>query len=123
MSRVKVYIIQEPTKRDHATGATIPIMDFRKVVAYGDPVVCLPSGRVSLAPAPTVDALREKLRHFTDNDYIVSVGDPSAIFAAAMVASDVNNGRCKLLKWDKEAKQYISVQMDIHHRTRKSAAI
>ncbi len=117
--RNKCYIIQEPMKRDRDSGTMIPVMDFRKVLEYGDPIVCLPTGRVSLSPGPMIDNLRDKLKDFTDNDYIVSVGDPTAIFAAAMVASDINNGRVKALKWDKDAKQYIVVQIDIHHRTRK----
>jgi hypothetical protein len=98
----------------------VPVMDFRKVLDYGDPVVCLPTGRISLSPAPMIDALRDKLKNFSDNDYIVSVGDPTAIFAAAMVASEINCGRVNALKWDKEARQYIVVQLDIHHRTRRT---
>lgn len=115
----KCYIIQEPMKRDHITGQMIPVMDFRKVLEYGEPVVCLTSGRVGLTPGPTIDTLRDKLRSFTDEDYIVSVGDPTGIFAAAMILGDINNGKCKLLKWDKESRRYICVQMDIHYRTRK----
>lgn len=117
--RARCFILQEPMKRDHESGQMVPVMDFRNVLEYGDPVVCLGSGRVSLTPGPTIDTLRDKLRDFSDDDYIVSVGDPSAIFIAAMIAGDVNNGKCKLLKWDKEARRYIKVQIDVHYRTRK----
>jgi hypothetical protein len=103
-------------KRDFATGQMTPVMDFRKVLEYGDPVVCLPPGRVSLAPGPTVDALKQALRDFTDDDYIVSVGDPSAIFIAAMVVGQNNRNKCKLLKWDKDARRYIQVTVDLNYR-------
>ena len=119
MSRPKVFVIQEPMRRDADSGQIVPVMDFRKVLEYGEPVVLLQNGRVSLAPGPTIDTIRDGLRNFTDDDYIVSVGDPSAIFITAMIMADINNGRCKLLKWDKNVKQYISVQVDIYHRTRK----
>ena len=115
----RVFIIQEPLKFDEASKQMIPVMDFRKVQRYGEPVVCLQSGRVSLTPGPTVDALREALRDITDDDYIVSVGDPSAIFIAAMIVGEYNNGRCKLLKWDKVNRSYISVQVDTYFRSRK----
>lgn len=118
MSDARVFIIQEPVKMDQATGQMIPVMDFRKVMKYGEPVVCLQNGRVSLTPGPTVDILKDKLRDFCDNDFIVSVGDPSAIFIAAMVAGEINNGRVKLLKWDKTNKSYICVQVDTHYRQR-----
>lgn len=117
--RSKCYIIQEPVKHDPISGQMVPVMDFRKVLQYGEPIICLPNGRVSLSPGPTIDALRTKLKDFTDDDYIVSVGDPTAIFVAAMVLGDLNRGKCNLLKWDKQSKQYIKVEIDIHHRTRK----
>jgi hypothetical protein len=119
MSRPKVYILQEPFRRDEETGEMVPVMDFRKVISFGDPVVCLKPGRVSLSTAYTVDTLREVLSKFTDEDYIVSVGDPTAIFIAAMVIGDLNVGKCKMLKWDKDARQYVCVEVDIHHRTRR----
>ena len=115
----KCYIIQEPLKYDPISGQMVPVMDFRKVLEYGEPVVCLPGGRVSLSPGPTIDALRNKLKDYTDGDYLVSVGDPSAIFIAAMVIGDINRGKCNLLKWDKQSKQYIKVEVDVHYRTRK----
>ena len=115
----KVFILQEPMKRDEDSGQMVPVMDFRKVLDYGDPVICLPSGRVSLTPGPTVDSLTEILKNYTDNDYLVSVGDPTAMFVAAMIVGDRNNGKVNLLKWDRDSKRYISVAVDIHYRTRK----
>ena len=111
----KVFVLQEPTKRDEA-GNLVPLMDFSALSEYGEKVVCLPPGRVSLTPGPTVDILTEVLRNFTDDDYIVSVGDPSAIFIAAMVVGRQNRHRCKLLKWDKDKRKYICIQVDLNHR-------
>jgi len=118
--RPTVYVIQEPMRKEEG-GGMVPVMDFRKVLDYGDPVVVLGNGRVSLRPGPTIDTITEVLKNYTDDDYIVSVGDPSAIFIAAMIAGDRNNGKCNLLKWDKAAKQYIKVVIDIHYRTRRTA--
>ena len=112
----KVFIIQEPMKR--GVNGLEPLMDFRKVLEYGDPVVCLPPGKVSLSPGPTIDMLKDKLRNFTDDDYMVSVGDPSAIFIAAMIVADINRGCCKLLKWDKDIKRYIEVKIDLNYHKR-----
>lgn len=117
----KCYILQETMKWDPIKESMVPVMDFKKVLEYGTPIVCLPTGNISFSPGPTIDLLREKLKDFTDNDYIVSVGDPSAIFIAAMILSDINRGKCNLLKWDKKSKRYISVTIDIYHRTRKES--
>lgn len=115
----KVYIVQEVSRWDAATKTMVPIMDFRNVLPYGEPVICLPGGNLALAPGPTIDSLRDKLRNFTDDDYIVSVGDPSAIFMAAMIVGERNNGRVKLLKWDKRSSCYIKVEIDVFYRTRR----
>ena len=115
-TRPRVFIPQEPTKLDPSTGEFISIMDFRKVLEYGDPIVCLPKGRVSLTPGPTIDTLKEKLKDFTDNDYIVSVGDPSAMVIMAMVIGQINRNKCQLLKWDKVARKYIKVVVDLNYR-------
>ena len=117
--RGKCYIIQEPVRRDHSTGQMVPIMDFRKVLDYGDPVVCLPGGRVMLSPAPTIEMLKSKLKNFTDDDYLVAVGDPSAIAIAGAIAAEYNMGRFKMLKWDKESRQYVCVDINLFNRTRK----
>lgn len=114
--RPRCFIIQEPTKRTEK--GVVPIMDFRPVLEYGEPVICLPPGRVGFTPGPTIDNLREILRDITPDDFLVSVGDPTAMFVAAMIVGDLNNGICKMLKWDKNSKRYIEVNIDIHYRTR-----
>lgn len=117
--RGKVYIIQEIFKRSPVTGEMVSVMDFRKALDYGDLEVCLPKGPVSLTPGPTVDILKNKLRNFSDNDHIVAVGDPSAIMIAGAIAAERNAGKFKLLKWDRDSKQYICVSVDIFNRKSK----
>jgi hypothetical protein len=118
--RPRVFIIQEPVRRNADTGIMEPVMDFRPVMEYGDPVVCLKTGRVSLTPGPTIDALKDALRDFNDDDYIVSVGDPSAIFIAAMVIGQLNRNSCKLLKWDKTSRRYICVNIDLNYHRKEN---
>ena len=104
-----VYIVQEPLKREEGSGNMIAAMDFKKAMEYGDLAFCLPGGKVSLTPAPTIRMLKEKLKNFSDNDFLIPTGDPTAIAMAAIIASRVNNGRIKFLKWDKVMKRYIQI--------------
>lgn len=107
----KVFIIQEPMKRDKETGEMVPMMNFKSAMDYGDLITCLPPGRVSLSPVPMVRKLVEALKDFSDDDYIVPVGDPTAIAAASAIAAKNNLGRLKILKWDRDYKRYIMVQL------------
>lgn len=110
----RVFLPQEPARWHQ--GAWVPAVDIRPVLEYGTPVVCLPPGRMILSPAPTTMALREKLADFTDNDYLVAIGDPSLIATAAAIVSHVNRGKFRLLKWDKDRAGYIVVEIDINQR-------
>lgn len=117
----KCYIVQEVNRRDHESGQMVPTMDFSGVLEYGEPVVCLPGGRVGLSPGPTLDRLRKILMDFSDDDYLVPVGDPTAMAMAAMIAAEMNRGRVKILKWEREERRYIMIQVDLHYRTRRAA--
>ena len=99
-------------KKDPETHLMVSAMDFRKASQYGQLVVCLPPGHVALSPAPTVSRLRDVLRDFSDDDYLLAAGDPSAIAIAAVMAAKHNRGKFKLLKYDKVSRSYISVDVD-----------
>ena len=51
-----------------------------------------------------------------DDDYLLMVGDPAAIAAAGAVACMLNNGRMKLLKWDRQEMRYYVVEYDLMRR-------
>lgn len=112
----RVFIVQEPVKRDSETGELVPMMNFKRVLEYGSPIVCLPRGNVALSPAPTMDKLREKLKDFSDKDYLVCAGDPTCLAMAAIIAADRNRGKVTMLKWDKISKGYIEVRIDLYNR-------
>jgi len=114
--RPRTFILQEPMRRDPVTKQLTSAMNFDKAAEYGDPVICLPPGPMALSPYPTKERLKECFKDFRDEDYIIAVGDPSLIFLAAMVICDINRGRCKMLKYDRDNHKYILVEFDIHRR-------
>jgi len=109
----KVFIVQEPLRKNHDTGNMESFMDFRKTLEYGDPVVCLPAGRVAFSPAPMITKLKEALKDYGDDDYIVPTGDPTAIGAAIAIAGRYNLGKVNVLKWDKDHSKYIKVELEL----------
>lgn len=107
----KVYVVQEPLRFDGQN--LVPAFDLTPAAEFGQMEVLLPPGNTMLAPVPAMRTLREKLKHFSDDDYLLGVGNTAAIAGAAMVAGYYNHGRVKLLQWDKRLKQYIKVEMDV----------
>ena len=103
-----VFVVCEPVS--HVDGK--PKIDLTPAMKYGDLEVLLKHSQSLLAPVPTVRSLRDKLRNFSDDDYLLPVGDPVLMSTVAMVAGYFNHGRVKFLKWDKFQRGYIVIQVD-----------
>ncbi len=69
--------------------------------------------QVHLDPSRVVSQLKRKLQDFGDDDYLLAMGDPAIIGIAFAIASDRNNGRVKLLKWDKIERMYYEVSIRV----------
>lgn len=111
----KVFITQEKLRRN-SEGQLVPEFDMTPALRFGDPEVLVPAGRALFAPVLTVRTIKEKLANFGDEDYLLTIGDPSIIAVAAMVASEINKGRVKLLKWDRQLQEYLPIQIDTSGR-------
>ncbi len=107
----KVFVTQEKARK--VNGVWTPEFDLSPAAEYGELEVLMPPGSSFFAPVPTIRALKEKLKDFTDEDFLLPIGDPSILVAAAMIAGQQNHGRVKLLKWDRFQQTYIPVQLDI----------
>jgi len=117
----KVYITQEIFKKNKLTGERVSQFDLSSLKDFGEPVVLLPPVLNLFAPVPIVRTLREKLIHFSDDDYLVPLGDPSIMVAAAIIAGERNGGRVRILKWERNldpetlqrtSGHYVAVQID-----------
>lgn len=98
-----VYVVQDPADKN-----VIPAQRF------GELKVLLERGRITLSPGPAVNKLKKALRTFSDEDYLLLVGDTVAIAMAGVVAASVNNGRVKFLRWDHSSQQYFPVQLNMN---------
>ena len=101
-----VYVIQE-----------MPYKDILSAEKYGKlkPIV-EPGLNIYFSPAPIVSKMRQVLKNFNDDDYLLLIGDPSIIGVACSVASDINMGRYKVLKWDRRREKYYPLEFDITGR-------
>lgn len=106
----KVYAPQVPSKYDQATRLWVPSINLEPAKAFGELVVMLPPNANRLHINPLVVALREQMRDFSAEDYLVAVGDPSLIAAAACIAAKKTAGLLRILKWDRQSSSYIAVE-------------
>lgn len=87
---------------------------------FGELVKIFPDEQqLVFSPQPVVRHAKEVLRGFSDQDYILAAGDPALIGIACVVAADLNMGRFKLLKWDRQENMYYALALDIFDRKEK----
>jgi hypothetical protein len=72
--------------------------------------------QIMFSPAPMVRKMKRMLKDFSDDDYLLLTGDPALIGVACSVVSETNNGKYKLLKWDRQERQYYPISINIHDR-------
>lgn len=107
----KVYVPQVPSRFDTSVGMWVPSVNMSPAARYGDMCIMLPPDANRLHVAPLVAAMKEQMKDFTEDDYIVAVGDPSLIAAAAVIATRKASGVLRILKWDRIRAEYIPVEI------------
>ena len=97
-----VYVLQEMGR------------NVRSAEKFGDLKICLPDNRqMILSSGPLTFKLKQELKDFNDNDYLLLIGDPAIIAVAGAIASENNNGRFKVLKWDRNEMKYYDIEIDL----------
>ena len=105
-----VYVIQDvPGTREGR-----PKINIIGASQFGTLKVLLPeNAQIILSAGPLIFKLRQLLQNYTPNDYLLLTGDPAIIGVACSIASDINNGKYNLLKWDKQERRYYPVEIDL----------
>ena len=92
------------------------VMDYnvRSAEKFGDLKIMLPDRKqMILASGPLTFELQKHLKDFNDNDYLLLIGDPAIIAVCGALAAKVNNGKFKVLKWDRNEKKYYDLEIDL----------
>lgn len=107
-----VYVVQETMRK--VKGEWRRIHDLTPALVYGKLKILIDGKQYlpTLSIQPIIWEFKKKLQKFSDDDYILLIGDPVLIGVATAVASDINVGKVRFLKWDRETAQYLEVSAD-----------
>lgn len=106
-----VYAPQQPSRFDAGYQLWVPTVDLTPARKFGELRVMLPPNFGSMVGAPLVEAIKERMAGFRECDFLLAVGDPTLIAAAAGVAALRTGGRLRVLKWDRHMRDYILIDM------------
>jgi len=108
-----VYIIQEIP----GTASGNPKINIMGAAKYGEFKFLLPElSQMIFSPGPLIFKLRNLLKDFKSDDYLLLTGDPAIIGVACSIVSDMTNGKYNLLKWDKQERQYYPIEINLYEK-------
>ena len=108
-----VYVIQEIA----GTRAGNPKINIIGASQYGQFKFLLPEfSQIIFSPGPLIFKLRQGLKNFTTEDYLLLTGDPAIIGVACSIVSDITNGKYNLLKWDKQERKYYPISINLYEK-------
>jgi hypothetical protein len=110
----KVYVVQIPKRRDKETDRFVPVVDISPAEKFGELTQPMfPSNGVAYLTQNDVHETRKRLKDFTDDDYILAVGDAAAIGLSMALAAEMNRGKVNVLRWDKRRFEYVNLKFDL----------
>ena len=113
MSERKVYVIQEIP----GTQAGNPKINIMGASKYGEFKFLLPEfSQMIFSPGPLIYKLRQGLKTFKVDDYLLLTGDPAIIGVACSIVSDITNGKYNVLKWDKQERKYYPIEINLYEK-------
>ena len=116
MSESRVFVIQE-IAGTKAGNPKINIMGASSYSSSGKFIFLLPEfSQIIFSPGPLVYKLRQGLKDYTSNDYLLLTGDPAIIGVACSIVSDITNGKYNLLKWDKQERKYYPIEINLYEK-------
>jgi len=108
-----VYVIQEIA----GTRDGRPKINIMGASQYGSFKFLLPElSQIIFSPGPLIMKLRQGLKNYRSNDYLLLTGDPAIIGVACSIASDITNGKYNVLKWDKQERRYYPITINLYER-------
>ena len=111
--RPVVYVLQELP----GTRAGSPKINIMSASKHGEFKFLLPEfSQIIFSPGPLIFKLRNLLKNYTTNDYLLLTGDPAIIGVACSIVSDMTNGKYNLLKWDKQDRLYYPIKINLHEK-------
>ena len=113
MSERKVYVIQEIP----GTQAGNPKINIMGASKYGEFKFLLPEfSQIIFSPGPLIYKLRQGLKNFKIDDYLLLTGYPAIIGVACSIVSDITNGKYNLLKWDRQERRYYPIKINLYEK-------
>jgi hypothetical protein len=116
VSTANVFVVQEPAIVPRRTGGSRYEIDLTPAKAYGEMRFLLEwSETRDMDPTAMFDLLMRRCADYTEDDWLLMRGNPTAMGLAFLCCAVAAKGKVNLLYWEREARQYTEVKLDLQH--------
>ena len=110
-----VFAVQQQMRFDQDRKELVPrFTSIKKAERWGSIVYLLSPSAHPFNPDLVLGDLHEKLSNFSDEDYLLLIGNPGLIGMATSLASFYNEGRVKFLQWSGRHNEYTEIEAKIY---------
>jgi len=107
----KVFLPQIVERFDTVRKIMTPAFDFSAAAQFGQLTTILEAEDDPIFLARITPKIRKALDAFTDNDYLLAVGDPAVIAVCAGIILR-RHKTLQLLRWDRKLRNYIHLEIN-----------
>lgn len=114
----RVFVVHEPLRKitDQKTGTVswVKIRDIEVAREFGDLIYVYPAGHLTQDMSCLVEVARDRMKDFTDDDFLLPCGDMVAISLTAIEAAQQLEGNTlKMLVWDNRQSRYFLRNLEV----------
>lgn len=107
----RVFIPQLVERYDNATGGFVPVFDLTPAAAFGQLTPVLERDDDPMYLSHITPKIRNVLKDFNSEDFLLAVGDPSVIATCSMLIGRRQKSM-KMLKWDRKLARYFVIEVN-----------
>jgi hypothetical protein len=109
----RVFIPQHPSSYNRFLKRSENVGDLSGVMAFGHPIFMLPHGKIRYSRLRrTLKTLESNMFDFSDDDYLLAVGDPVVISAAMIIAARRVRGSINVIRWLRQTNEFKVFPLD-----------
>ena len=111
-----VYVVQQQQRWDHKKQCLVPKFDIMSAEAYGSIEYLLSPTARPFNSSGIVKDLHNKLEYYTDEDFLLLVGNPCLIGLSVAIAALYNPSKVNMLQWSGKESKYLPISACIFEK-------
>lgn len=109
----RVFVVQNVCWNNPSSGQWESKHDISSAESFGPIEYLLEPNANPFNQSEVCADLMNALGNFGETDYLLLIGNPVLIGMAMSTAAAYNNGKVKVLQWDRRSRRYIPISVDL----------